>query len=67
MRRERERRTATGRSRPRETLARRAEVKVSRGEVVGVEKKRRCCWKAVYGVRDILGWVGVCWDLLREV
>jgi hypothetical protein len=53
MRRERERRSAIGRSRPRDTLARRAEVKVSRGGVVGVEKKRRCRWKAVYGVRDM--------------
>jgi hypothetical protein len=60
MRRERKRRRVMGRSRPRDTLARKADVKVRRGGVVGVLKKRRCRWKAVYRVHDILGWIGVC-------
>lgn len=38
---------ATGKSRPRDTAARRLERKVSLGGVVGVEKKSRCRWNAV--------------------
>lgn len=50
--------TATGKSRPRETAAFKPEGKVRRGGVVGVEKKRRCRWKAVYVLRDIMcDWV----------
>lgn len=45
--------TATGKSRPNETPARRPERKVNRGGWVGVEKKRRCRWKAVYVLRDM--------------
>lgn len=50
--------TAMGKSRPSETAARRAERNVNFGGAVGVEKKSRCLWKAVYLVPDMADRLG---------
>jgi hypothetical protein len=53
-RKDRLRKTATGKSRPSDTPARRADSKVSLGEDVDVEKKSRCFWNAEYLDRDMI-------------